>query len=263
MSLDEARLALGVLRRRAGDSPGAIRRETVGTVAVLWLDHPSAHGALSIGMMAALAEHVAALRAAPPTGLVLASVGRSFCAGGYLPEVRRYLASPADGGLMCRAMTTVLGALAELPCVTVAAWDGPAIGGGAELLTATDLRVCSGRARLRFAQGALGVSPGWGGAARLRRRVGLERSIRWLATSCDVSAAEAVEAGFASAADAPVDAALTWLGGCVADPTALAACVRAARASGAEVERAAFVSVWGGGAHRAALGLSAAPDAGA
>ena len=51
--------------------------------------------------------------------------------------------------------------------VSVAIVDGPAVGGGAELTTATDHRVFGPGAWLSFRQAALGVAAGWGGAVPL------------------------------------------------------------------------------------------------
>lgn len=254
MSLDEARLALGVLARRTAGSPGAVTcvRDEAG-VARVAIAHPEAHGALSVGMMWQLAEVVAGLTAAPPRAVLFSSVGSSFCAGGYLPEVRRFLVEPGHGRLMSRAMTEVLGGLACLPAPSAAIWDGPAIGGGAELLTSFDARFASARARLRFAQGALGVSPGWGGGRRLARRVGERIALDWLSTSRDVDAFDAAEAGFAVVHEDPTAAAAAWLSALVADAGALSACVRAARAPAPSVELDAFTSVWGAAAHVAAL----------
>ena len=55
---------------------------------------------------------------------------------------------------------------------------GRAIGGGAELTTATDLRVFSPDASLSFVQSKMGLSTGWGGGSRLTSIVGRAKALR-------------------------------------------------------------------------------------
>ncbi len=70
--------------------------------------------------------------------------------------------------------------LAAFPAPTVAWWDGPATGAGAELLLAADLRVVGPGATLSFPEVELGTIPCWGATQRLPRLVGIAAAVRLL-----------------------------------------------------------------------------------
>ena len=59
--------------------------------------------------------------------------------------------------------------LAAFPAPTVAVWNGPAVGAGAELLLAADLRVIGPDASMAFPEVGAGELPCWGGTQRLTR----------------------------------------------------------------------------------------------
>jgi enoyl-CoA hydratase/carnithine racemase len=68
--------------------------------------------------------------------------------------------------------------VAEFPAPTVAAWNGPAVGAGAEVLLAADLRVMGSAATMRFPEVARGELPCWGGTQRLTRIGGVALALR-------------------------------------------------------------------------------------
>jgi enoyl-CoA hydratase/carnithine racemase len=80
--------------------------------------------------------------------------------------------------------------------VSIAAIDGAARGGGAELVSVLDLRI--GGPRTVFAQFevALGLLPGWGAPARLPHLLGRSRALDVLLTCRDVGAEEALAMGW-------------------------------------------------------------------
>jgi len=63
--------------------------------------------------------------------------------------------------------------LAAFPAPTVAVWKGAAIGAGAELLLAADLRVIGPAATMAFPEVGDGELPCWGGTQRLTRAGGV------------------------------------------------------------------------------------------
>lgn len=94
--------------------------------------------------------------------------------------------------------------LHNLPMPTIAAVDGLALGGGAELALACDLRVLSTAAAMAFPETHLGIIPGAGGTQRLARIVGASRAKQLIFTAARVSGEQAFELGLA---DELVDAA--------------------------------------------------------
>lgn len=263
MNLDAAVERLDSLVARVPSSSGRIELTVAGRVATLTLVHPEARNALTAGMMRELAGHVWTLQGATEVcALVIQSAeGGAFCAGGHLREVQEALGTPEAGRTMALAMGAVLDALAAMPITSIAALEGPAIGGGAEVAITADLRVMGSGSALHFVHTRLGVVPGWGGAGRLVDRVGRDRALRILleadrmdARVCEVMGlAEVVPAGMA-AQTAQALAARIARRGPAARAAKAAVTARGMRtAEQREAEAEAFASVWGREMHRAAL----------
>ena len=77
--------------------------------------------------------------------------------------------------------------------------DGAARGGGAEFLTALDLRYASPRAVLGQPEVPMGILPGAGGTARLPRLLGRSRALEIILTGRDIPAEEACAIGWVDA----------------------------------------------------------------
>jgi ethylmalonyl-CoA/methylmalonyl-CoA decarboxylase len=160
-------------------------------------------------------------------------------------------------------MGDALDALASLPSVVVAAVEGAALGGGAELTTVADWVVAGESATIGFVHAALGVSPGWGGGGRLLRRIGRSRATEVLLTARRYQGDAALKVGLVDAVVADgqaVQAARDWLGTITRFPAAsirgILEIIRSAD-HGAEAltlaERRAFERLWAGPDHMAAL----------
>lgn len=142
-----------------------------------------------------------------PAGFVLASASdRVFVAGANLHEIDAL--SDDDLHEYLAFGQRVFGKIAALPCRTVAAVNGAALGGGLELAMHCDVLV-----GLLPAEGAkpymvglpeagLGLCPGWGGTNLLPARMDPETAIRLTAEGAPLKAHDAVEAGlFSDTAD--------------------------------------------------------------
>ena len=165
-------------------------------VILLTMARPQVRNAVDAGLMTALETRLDDLE--PRDDLVAVVItgdgDRAFCSGGDLGWMRS-LGTPATGEAMSRRMQTILARLAALPAPVVAAVAGAAVGGGVEIALAADLRFAEDHVHFEFRQARMGLAPGWGGAARLRRAVGYPRALDLLATGARIGADEALKIG--------------------------------------------------------------------
>ena len=206
-----------------------------------------------------LERAVEALEAQPPPAtLWWGEGGRSFCAGSDLRRVRAGLDERGAALAVCVRMRALLSRVEALPTLRAVAIEGAAVGGGAELALVGHRIFMASDAVFGFLHAGLGVSPGWGGGARLVERVGERRAVVILAEAARLGADAAATAGLVDVVCPPgaaVEAARTWLSArCALAPEALAAAVAIGQGSADEAER--FAALWGGPAHRRALGES-------
>src|SRR5207237_899569 len=96
-----------------------------------------------------------------------------------------------------RAMQRVLNDLAALPFVTVAAINGPALGGGLEIALACDTRIAADAPNVRvgLTETRLGLIPAAGGTQRLPRLIGLPRALDMILTARQLTPKRALRAG--------------------------------------------------------------------
>ena len=85
--------------------------------------------------------------------------------------------------------------VAGVPQILIAAINGLALGGGAELALVCDLRIASEQASFGLPEVKLGILPGAGGTQRLPRLIGTGRAGLMLYTGRTVNAKEAIEMG--------------------------------------------------------------------
>lgn len=243
---------------------GAIRLVRSGRQAELILDNPQARNAVSVGMMVDLLAAVEDLAADPPSVLLIHGAGEAgFCAGGDLREVRAHLMDGQTPAGMPLVMGDALDRLVSLPTAIVAAVEGAALGGGAELSQAADWVVISESAQIGFVHAALGVSPGWGGARRLIDRVGHRAATEVLLHARVYRGIDARDRGLADevvAAGHALTAARQWSSRVLDVPESSVRgalqILRSARqdpSSTRLVEAQVFARLWGGPAHQAAL----------
>ncbi len=168
-----------------------LRVEREGPIVLWTIDRPEAKNALDHATLEELASAVDdAARDPTVRAAVLTGAGHSFVSGGDLRELRgKNTREDAErfselGFALSRAMT-------ELPFPIVAALPGVAIGGGAELALACDLRIADARAKIAFKQVRMGVTTAWGTVPRLVAAVGAGVAARLLYTAHEIGAAEA------------------------------------------------------------------------
>jgi len=92
---------------------------------------------------------------------------------------------------------------AALPVPVIAAVNGLAYGGGAELATRCDMRVLDPGAVTCFSEVKLGLIPDWGGGVALTRLVGTANAADLILTARKINAEEALKIGLANRISAP------------------------------------------------------------
>jgi enoyl-CoA hydratase/carnithine racemase len=117
---------------------------------------------------------------------------RAFCAGSDIREFADLGKDASERKILFEDM--VLRRLARMPMPTIAAIDGPALGGGLELALACDLRVTRRGALLGLSESRLGGLAG-NGSLRLTRRIGPARAKQMLFTGETVSTEQALAWG--------------------------------------------------------------------
>jgi enoyl-CoA hydratase/carnithine racemase len=153
-------------------------------VLALWLDRPEARNALDHALVSAL-EH--AFQTAGVRAFILGSTDpRCFCAGADLRV------ADAERAALSNRLYELYRMMVCAPAPIVAAVEGPAIGGGAQLTLASDVRIGSPGARFRFPGPGHGLSVG---AWALPSLVGRGRAIELCLTMRTVDADEALRIG--------------------------------------------------------------------
>jgi enoyl-CoA hydratase/carnithine racemase len=160
----------------------------------LTLARPQRRNALSLQLVGALTEQLHALPD-DVCAVVIAAQPPVFCAGGDLHDLHE-LASRGPAAVtdvVYGAFQGLVRSIAAAPVPVIAAIDGPALGGGLDLLLACDLRIATPAATFTSSWVTLGLVPGMGGAHMLTSLVGAARAaqIVLLAQTIDAESAAA------------------------------------------------------------------------
>src|SRR6266550_2252003 len=153
--------------------------------------------AIDVRLMDDFAAAIAAARAAAPRGLVIASGKKNQYVAGADLSLLRGGTPQSDIEKASRSMQRVLNDLAALPFVTVAAINGPALGGGLEIALACDTRIAADAPNVRvgLTETRLGLIPAAGGTQRLPRLIGLPRALDLILAARLLSPKRALRAG--------------------------------------------------------------------
>lgn len=151
--------------------------------------------------------------------VVLTGAGNHFCVGAELTGPDTLLEALEED----RAGHTPTGyrepggrvseRLFDMRTPVVAAVNGDAVGGGASIMAATDVRIAGDRSRFGFVFTRRGVVPESASSWYLPRLVGLTRATDWVLSGRVFDAAEAYDAGLLTRvvpADAVLDEALAY-----------------------------------------------------
>lgn len=180
------------------DEPLLVTRTADRVVATL--NRPHKRNAIDQATIDALHALCAELEETPRT-LILTGADGVFAAGADIAELRDRRADDARRGINAHAFVRV----AELPMPVIAAIDGYALGGGAELAYAADIRLATPTLKIGNPETGLGILAAAGASWRLKEIVGDARAIELLLTGRTVHAEEALRIGLVSSLHEPAD----------------------------------------------------------
>ena len=166
---------------------------------IAWLIIDKANAAvnsLSREVMEELDGILTALARKPPTALIVTSAKGGFIAGA---DIKGFVGidSPEAAYQMIRQGQQVMDKLAGLRCVTVAAINGFALGGGLEVALACRYRVAADdpSVTLGFPEVQLGVHPGLGGTVRAVQLAGPIAAMDLMLTGRHIRPKQALQMG--------------------------------------------------------------------
>ena len=177
--------------------------ERDGHVATIWLNRPEKLNAMSADIWVDIPEAVTELDADDEVRvLVLAGRGEAFTVGidvGLLATVQPSGPSPAAGNAelykTIKRLQETVSCFAETPKPVIAAVHGYCLGGGANLISACDIRLASTDAVFSIRETKMGLVADIGALQRLPAIVGNGVTAEMALTGADYSASWALEKG--------------------------------------------------------------------
>ena len=165
-------------------------------VATLVLNNPPVN-VVTLQLARELGECLAELAADPEVRVVVVTGAgsKAFCAGSDIKEFLELMDPVVAVDRKMAKENRVYDALDNLPKPTIAAINGLALGGGAEIALCCDLRVMDEGTKIGFPECKLGVFPGSGGTQRLPRLVGEALAKELMFTGDPIDAQRAYEIG--------------------------------------------------------------------
>jgi enoyl-CoA hydratase len=125
--------------------------------------------------------------------IVTGSGEKAFVAGTDIKELTEL--DEKKGRLFSEGGQEVFNLIENLGKPVIAAVNGYALGGGAELALACHIRIASENAKFGQPEVNLGIIPGYGGTQRLSRLVGKGRAMEMILTGDQIYASEALRIG--------------------------------------------------------------------
>jgi enoyl-CoA hydratase len=157
-------------------------------VVLVTIDRPERRNAVDHEALVGLRAAIDDARVKEARVFVLTGANGVFCAGADLTGV--------EGGDFARALTAVLTGLTELPAATMAAVEGAALGAGAQLAAACDLRIAARSARFGVPAARLGLAVDQWTVDRLVALMGGSTARAVLLAAESISGPDAYRLGF-------------------------------------------------------------------
>lgn len=171
-------------------TPGPVLLDRSGPIATVTLNRPDRLNALDTALCDALVDALRAVVAdAAVRVAIVTGAGRAFCAGADLDVLER------DGDALVTAGAQVARLVRDAPQPFIAAVNGPAAGGGANLALACDYRIACPDAAIGQVFPRLGLGQDWGGSYFLPRLVRPSVALELVWSARMVPADEALRLG--------------------------------------------------------------------
>lgn len=177
--------------------------EDCGTHILATLNRPEKRNAIDQQLIDELHALCERLETHPAT-LVLRGEGGTFAAGADIAQLRERRAADARAGINTKAFQRIN----ALPMPVIAVLDGYALGGGAELAYAADIRVGTPTLKIGNPETGLGIIAAAGATWRLRELVGEPLAAEILLAGRVLGAEESLAAGLITHLEADTAAAL-------------------------------------------------------
>ncbi len=164
-------------------------------ILLLKISRPEALNALNSDVLRELKEFLTEEAQNPKTRVIILTGDgtKAFIAGADISEMKEK--NPEEGVFFAQMGHEVAKLLELMPKPTIAAVNGYALGGGAEMAIACDFIVASENAVFGQPEVGLGVIPGFGATLRLAKFVGLPRAKELIFSGRKVKAQEALALG--------------------------------------------------------------------
>jgi enoyl-CoA hydratase/carnithine racemase len=168
-----------------------VRVAREGAVTTVTLDRPGDQNRLTREVIATLQDLADRLAVDEETHVVvLTGSGREFFSMGILNPAVRASYTKAQVLELVRAGNRLFDAIEALPQIVIAAFNGAARAGAAELSLACDMRLTAAHATIAWPEALWGGFPGAGAPVRLPALVGRARALELICTGREVDAAE-------------------------------------------------------------------------
>ena len=172
-------------------SNAALRLSIVNSIATLSLCNPHRHNALGAAEVATFIRLLGEVASTPSVRVLIITNpdGNSFCAGAALDEI-------GSGQLTSNQFAALPETIASLRIPTIAAMNGSAFGGGAELALSCDFRIGIPHMRLHVPPAKIGLCYPVGGIQRFVNILGVSTAKRLLLANEEFSGEALLNLGF-------------------------------------------------------------------
>ncbi len=190
-----------------------ITLEYLDHVAIVRFERPERRNAFNEVMWTEFDRVITQLKENVPRVVILTGAGDTSFSAGFdvnvdnpqvadlIEVIKTHDRAPVEK--LIRRIRSVVDRLFDLPIPIIAAMNGSAYGGGAELAVRCDMRVMDPDAVICFSEVCLGLMPDWGGAAALPRLIGPAHAAEMILTARKITAEEALSCGLVNRISLP------------------------------------------------------------